>query len=206
MPLPAVQEPRLPDARRSGHHDNCRRSGDRAVSASLLPCLGCMSGTGYDRALADARRSSAASVRRIGAAALASGRIEQRGAPPMPTQDRASVVDGEHFRFGRRFGAIPRDTGGSGRRGAAAVAVGVRFGRVGRAGSAFGSPGRAGWIRASGRVATCAAGQADAAQRRRWSSRRPQLARPRGPAASRDDDRLGTPAARFAGGCHPRAS
>src|SRR3954469_19225136 len=60
----------------------------------------------------DFRWSSAASARRLSAAPLASGRIEQRRAAADATRDRAPCSTRDHVRFVRWFGAILRDRDG----------------------------------------------------------------------------------------------
>jgi hypothetical protein len=56
-----------------------------AVSESLLPFHGCRSGTGYDRAPADARRSSQARASPITAAFLAEGNCGEPLGGPVPS-------------------------------------------------------------------------------------------------------------------------
>jgi hypothetical protein len=142
--------------------------------------------------------------------------VHRETPPPMrpggrfaPHHHRAPPSTRGHVRFFRWLEGTWKTGTAAAEWAAAAVRVGCSVRPRWEAGSAVGRSGSSRWIRGSARVATCAAGQADAAQRRRSSSRRrPRRARPWGPAASQDDC-PGTPAARFAasgGCCRPRAS
>jgi hypothetical protein len=72
----AIGAARRPGSRHAWRLSSCM---DRAVSASLLPCHGCRSGTGSDRAPAHARSSSLAGASRPSVRATASRREQQVG-------------------------------------------------------------------------------------------------------------------------------
>jgi hypothetical protein len=71
----------------------CRVACNSVAPAAPLPSHGCRSGTGSDRARADAYTSSAAAAPRSGTRALASGRRRARGA-------RRRLLAGSHARPG----------------------------------------------------------------------------------------------------------